>query len=387
MKIETVDAYPIKIPNHPYLGGHGADRSVGSYGEYVRHSHYRSIYTLNAEFMLVRITTDEGIVGWGETQCALVPNIVARLIGELVAPGLVGEDPLDPPALRDRIYDHTRDRGHDAGFMVDAISACDIALWDIRGKAAGLPVYELLGGSKPGGLPCYVSGVPAATVEEQVEKINSWIEKGFSRFKISLGFGVENDAAHMDCLRNALGDEVELLVDAHWAYTVDEAIALSRWFEKSGVGFIECPVDPEDIEGQSRVTASADIPVAPGEEYRTQYHFRERILRKAFDLAQPDIGRLGLSEGTRVLDLCAAANLPVAPHIGQGQAVYTSATLHAAAAAKTLQVVEYQPTQIDVADGFFTPSLRPHNGLYALSDRPGLGIEPDLDALLPYVIS
>ena len=386
LKIQSVEAFPIKIPDHPYLGGHGADLSVGAYGDYIRHAHYRSIYTLNAETMLVRITTDEGIVGWGETQCALVPDIVAQLVRQLVAPGLIGEDPFQRQALRDRIYDHTRDRGHDAGFMVDAIHACDIALWDLCGKAEGKPVHQLLGGALRDKLPCYVSGVPARSIEEQIEKIHQWMSRGFHRFKISLGFGVHQDLDHVGRLRKELGGEIDIFIDAHWAYTVAQAIELGRGLESLDVGFLECPVDPEDIEGQSKVAAAIGIPLALGEEYRTHYHFRLRILRKAVDLPQPDIGRLGITEGLRVIEACAAAELPVAPHIGQGQAVYTSATLHLAAVAPTLRLVEYQPTQVAIANDFYSPSLEPIAGEYQLSAAPGLGVEPDLEKLAPYIV-
>ena len=165
MRIQSIECYPIRIPGHPYCGGHDTRKNVGEYGSYTTHGVYRSIYTMNAETLLVKITSDDGVVGLGETQAAITPHIVAQLVNELVAPGLIGEDPYDVAVLRDRGYDKMRDRGHDSGQIVDAISACDIALYDLLGKAQGKPVHKLLGGAYRQEIPCYVSGVPAVSVE------------------------------------------------------------------------------------------------------------------------------------------------------------------------------------------------------------------------------
>jgi len=387
MKIAKVETFPIRIPGQAYMGGHGTDKNAGQMGAYVKHTHYRSSYNLYTETLLVRITTDDGIVGWGEPQSALVAHIVGQIVNELVAPALIDQDPFDRVYLRDRIYDFTRDRGHDAGFMVDAISACDIALWDIVGKKTNKPIYQLLGGTYHSELPCYVSGVPATSTAEQIEKIRDWVAKGFTRIKLALGFGVVEDAETIRQIREAFGDTIELFVDAHWAYTADEAIALARHFEKYNVGFMECAINAEDIYSQTTLTSAVDMTIALGEEYRTRYHFKERILQRAFDLAQPDIGRLGITEGHRVITLCDAFGLAVAPHIGAGLAVYTAATLHVAAASPNLRIVEYQPTQMAISEQYFTPSIQPTAGAYALSKAPGLGVEPNLEKLSPHLVT
>ena len=387
MKIVSVDTFAIRIPGQAYMGGHGTDMNAGSLGNYVRHTRYRSSYNLFTESLLVRVTSDDGLVGWGEPQSALVAHIVGQIVRELVAPALIGEDPFDRVRLRDRIYDFTRDRGHDAGFMVDAISACDIALWDLVGQAVGKPVWQLLGGSYHDTLPCYVSGVPATSGEERIDKIREWTDKGFTRIKISLGFGVREDVGIVREIREAFGDTIELYVDAHWAYTTDEAIALARQFEKLDVGFMECAINAEDIASQSALAEAVDLPIALGEEYRTRYHFKERILQRAFDLAQPDIGRLGITEGKRVTELCDTFGLAVAPHIGAGMSIYTMATLHVAAASPNLRVVEFQPTQVGAVGPYFTPVVAPVEGAYAIPSAPGLGVVPNLDALEPYLVT
>lgn len=386
MKITAVDTFPVRIPGQAYMGGHGTDMNAGDLGNYVRHTRYRSSYNLFTETLLVRVTTDDGLVGWGEPQSALVAHIVGQIVRELVAPALINEDPFDRVRLRDRIYDFTRDRGHDAGFMVDAVSACDIALWDIVGQATGKPIWQLLGGTYHDDLPCYVSGVPATSDEERIEKIRTWIDKGFTRIKLALGFGVEEDARIVQTVRDAFGDAIEIFIDSHWAYKADEAIAMARAFERLNVGFMECAINAEEIESQSVLAERVDLTIALGEEYRTRYHFKERILRRAFDLAQPDIGRLGITEAMRAVTLCDAFGLAVAPHIGAGMSVYTMATLHVAAASPNLRVVEFQPTQVAASEPYFTPVVAPQAGAYAIPTAPGLGVVPRLDELEKYLV-
>ncbi len=385
MQIEKVECFPLKIPGHPYVGGHDDRKKSGTYGNYINHSHYRAIYIADAQALLVKITTDTGIVGWGETQASLVPQLVAGILDEVVTPGLIGENPFDRAVLRDQIYDRTRDRGHDSGLIVDAISACDIALWDIVGKATGKPVCELLGGKYRTQIPCYVSGVHAETAEEQIEKIEAWLEKGFTNFKISLGFGVQEDIEHVRKLHEALGNRAQILIDSHWAFNLNEAIEVGRAFEKLGVRFMECPMNSEVIETHSSLCEALDLPIALGEEFRTRYRFKERLERKALDIAQPDIGRLGITEGFRVINLCNAFDIPSAPHIGSGLGVYTAASLHVAAATEHLYLLEFQPSQIDVSDLYFSPSLRPTEGSYQLSLAPGLGVEPDEEKLAEHI--
>lgn len=381
MQIKSIECYPLRIPGHPYCGGHDTRKNTGQYGDYTTHAVYRAIYTMNAETLLVKIMSDDGVVGWGETQAAITPHIVAQLVNELVAPGYLGQDPHDYAVLRDRAYDRLRDRGHDSGQYVDAISACDIALHDLLGKVHGKPVHQLLGGAYRQEIPCYVSGVPAVSVAEQADHMRRWQEQGFNRFKISLGYGVKQDIAHMEGLRRELGDEPTFLVDQHWVYDLNDSIRIGRAFEALGIGFMECPMDAEIFAQYGKLCAALDLPIALGEEFRTRYRFKERIDAGALDIAQPDIGRLGITEGMRVTTLCNAAGIPSAPHIGSGLAPYTAASLQVAAATENLFLLEFQPTQIDVSDEYFTPSIRPRAGAYHLSDLPGLGVEPIEDKI------
>jgi len=381
MRIESIECYPLSIPGHPYCGGHDTRKNAGQYGSYIESQHYRALYTMEAQTLLVKITTDDGIVGWGETQAAIVPQIVAQLVDELIAPGLIGEDPHDYAVLRDRCYDRMRDRGHDGGHFCDALALCDIALYDIVGKALGKPVHKLLGGAYSQEIPCYVSGVPAVSVAEQADHIREWQQKGFNRFKISLGYGVKQDIAHMEGLRKELGDDPVYLIDQHWCYNLNDSIRIGRAFERLDIALMECPMDSEYVAQYSKLCAALDLPISLGEEFRTRFRFKERIEANALDIAQPDIGRLGITEGMRVITLCNAASIPCAPHVGSGLAPYAAASLQVAAATENLFLLEYQPTQITVADEYFTPSICPRDGSFHLTDLPGLGVEPIMEKI------
>lgn len=167
---------------------------------------------------------------------------------QLLTPVLVGRSPLDGGVLWNVMYDLMRERGYYGGFMLDAISACDIALWDARGKLLDQPVYQLLGGAYRETIPCYVSGLPKPTDPERVALALDWTTKGFRAFKLAAGFGVKEDTASIAALRNALGPDSPLLLDAHWVYSLDESVRLGRNLEALDAAVLEAPINPEDID-------------------------------------------------------------------------------------------------------------------------------------------
>lgn len=387
MKITSIECFPIRLQGHPYMGGHAMGQATPSVGRYLTHPHYRAIYIREAQTFMVKITSDDGHEGWGETQAAIVPEVLSILVKELIEPRLIGEDPFDRERLRDLLFDQMRDRGHDSGFYLDAVSACDTALWDLVGKATGQPIYQLLGGARRDKLPCYISGVPADSVENQIESIGEWLERGFNRFKISLGFGVDADLKHVEKLRAAFGDRIDILVDAHWCYTLSDAIRVADGFKELAVTFIECPLLAEDPHQQARLVQSTSLRVALGEEYRTRFAFKERLRQGSMGLAQPDMGRLGITEGWRVVQLCGAFSMPVAPHLGSGLGLYIAAGHQVAAATPDLFVIEYQPTQYAASRELFPDLLIPADGFCPIPVGPGLGLTPNEDLVRAAIIS
>ena len=189
MQIEKIEVFPIKIKkDHVYLGSSsGLDTD---YDYYLR-PEYRCPYSKNMETLLVKVTCSGGISGWGEALAPVLPDVAGRIISELFTPVLLGRDPLDRGVIWNMLYGLMRDRGYYSGFMVDAISAVDCALWDIAGKHFGVPVYKLLGGAYRTEIPAYISGLPVAGLDEKVALALSWKENCFQSIKLHIGYGMD----------------------------------------------------------------------------------------------------------------------------------------------------------------------------------------------------
>ncbi|TBL80716.1 mandelate racemase/muconate lactonizing enzyme family protein [Paenibacillus thalictri] len=379
MKIESIEVYPLKIRKGPvYLGNSSGLRQDNDY--YIR-PEYRSIYSRNLETLLVKITTDSGIYGWGEALAPVGPEVTGEIINRLFAPFLIGMDPRNIDVIWNRLYDSMRERGYFSGFMVDAITAVDVALWDILGKSVGLPVYQLLGGAYRKEIPAYVSGIPRETKEERIQLALEWKAKGFQAIKLHLGYGVHEDAEVATYMREALGERFRLMVDAHWQYSVPEAIQLGRRLEKLGIEFLEAPTAPEDVDGTAEIARALDMAVAIGEAKRTRYQFKDRLLKRAADILQPDVGRTGITEMRKIANLAESFNIPIAPHLSVGQGICIAATLHNSASISNFLILEYQPTVMEVANTLLKEPIVCENGYYKVPEGPGLGVDINEDKL------
>ena len=375
MKITEVAVTPVRIRrDDAYLGSlpPGADDRA-----YFLRPPYRCLYSAYFETAFVKLKTDEGLVGWGEALAPVAPEVVAVIVQQLLKPALLGQNPLDGNALWNRMYDLMRERGYYGGFMLDAISACDIALWDLRGKILRQPVYQLLGGAFRGAIPCYVSGLPKPTISERVELALSFVDRGFDAFKLAAGHGSRADALSLRALREALGERATLLLDAHWVYSLDEAIRLGKMLEELEAGFLEAPMNPEDIDSHAQLSRSIAIPVAIGEAERTRYHFRPWLMRRAAQILQPDVGRAGISEMIKIATMAEAFNVRVAPHLSVGLGGCIAASIHAAAAIPNLYLLEYQPPVFEIANSLLKAPLICRDGAYQIPREPGLGVALD----------
>jgi L-alanine-DL-glutamate epimerase-like enolase superfamily enzyme len=290
---------------------------------------------------------------------------------------LVGSNPLDGGVLWNTMYDLMRERGYYGGFMLDAISACDIALWDLRGKLLGQPVYQLLGGTYRDTVPCYVSGLPKPTDAERVALAQDWTQKGFNNFKLAAGYGVKEDATSVEALRTALGEDSALLLDAHWVYSLDESVALGHLLEDLNAAVFEAPLNPEDIDAHVRLAEAISVPVAIGETERTRFQFQPWLVQRGADLLQPDVGRAGISETVKIAQMAETFNIPVAPHLSVGLGVCISASIHVAASIPNLFMLEYQPPVFELANLLLVEPLRCEAGQYQIPARPGLGVTID----------
>ena len=352
--------------------------------------------------LLVRVETDSGIVGWGEGGQYGPAEPVASCINHVLAPQVVGRDPCEPVRLWEELYAATRDFGQ-KGAYIEAMSALDIALWDIKGQALGVPVHNLLGGAFRQSVPAYATGCyyrgadylnHRATLPALAAEAHSYVETGFTMLKIKVGLlSTEADAERVATIREAIGSQVGLLVDCNHTYNAYTAIRMGRTLEKMDVRWFEEPVPPEDHEGYRRVRDALDVPIAGGECEYTRYGFRQLLADGCVDIAQPDLCVAGgFSEWLKIQALASSFGVSVIPHVW-GSGVALAAALHAVAATPsfphTAHVVPLQNEPVIEFDRNFNPlrdrllreSIGLVDGRVSVPQLPGLGIHINQDVL------
>jgi D-galactarolactone cycloisomerase len=376
MRITKITAYAVKSENAYAMSGavRPGEQLAGT--DYRRFAPHRQLYSDRSEAALVRVETDEGIVGWGESQAPVGPEVVLTIIERVLGPTVLGLDPLGTTARYADMYETLRVRGQIGGFQQDAIAALDTALWDIRGRAAGLSLADLIGGRLRDTLPCYVTGLREKSAAARREEAAEWARQGFG-VKPCMGFDPRTDAAEMQGLREAMGRDAFLAVDGMWGYTLPQARTLGRVLEQAGVAFFESPIAPEDIEGHRQLSSGLDIPVAVGEPLRTRHQFLPWLTGRAMDIAQPDLMRNGVGETLAIASLAAAHHVPIALHTGVVTVVGMAASWQVASALPNFAVQEFQPVMLETFNHLVGEPLRVADGVAHVPTAPGLGIEVD----------
>jgi L-alanine-DL-glutamate epimerase-like enolase superfamily enzyme len=342
---------------------------------------------------LVEVVTDDGLVGVGECIVRRAPQVTKAVVDHLLVPIITGRDPHDVEGLWDEMFQALRGWGHYRGFVLEAISGVDIALWDIVAKASGLPVYKVLGGAGRSRVPCYTSSVYFAEIPEMVTQAREQIRRGHTAIKVKIGRSLQlggrrMDVASVKAIRDAVGPTVDIMLDVNSAYDAATAILVCRQLEVSDITWIEEPVPPDDLDGYQRVRAGQSIPVAAGESEFGVFGFRELIRRGAVDILQPDVARVGgFTSARRVGALVHAHNLRYAPHTGFSAGVSHLAALHVAASVPNLMTYEYFFAPNPLRDLFVEPFPEPREGFIDIPSRPGLGLELDERVLRKFEIS
>jgi len=380
-RVTQVDAFILKVPrDEPYLGALGPGETPNERGYFVRQGN-KTVYPIFDRSVVVRVTTDTGESGWGETYGIVAPKATTAIIIDLLSDFVIGRDPTEASAIHDDLYSLMRVRGYTGGFYLDALAAVDIALWDAAGKVVGKPVYELLGGRKREELPGYVSGLPKPTLEERATFAKEWLGRGFDRFKFAGAVAGEGVVREMAKLREVLGDDAQIACDMHWAHSPQEAIDAIKRMEPDGVWFAEAPVAPEDVSGLAEVARSVDTPIGAGEEWRTLYEARLRFDVDAVSIVQPEMGHTGITEFTRIAKAAHERGISILPHATVGSGIFLAASLHASFALQGLIGHEYQHSVVERNHNLMTNRITCSEGSYQLSDAVGLGVEPTEDML------
>jgi L-alanine-DL-glutamate epimerase-like enolase superfamily enzyme len=263
----------------------------------------------------------------------------------------------------------------------------DIALWDLTGKLLDLPVYRLLGGPFNTELPAYASGIPGNTTDDRVRTASAFVDDGYTAMKASIGRGdIDSDLAGIAAIADAVRGKADLLVDAHGAYTADNALHVGRALQDMGVTWLEDPLPPEDVDGYVHLAAALDMAVASGETECTRWQFEERLRRRAVDVILPDISRAGgISEGRQIATVASVHNTRWAAHVSMGTSVHVAAAAHLAAASANFLIFEFSSTPNPIGDCLLTHPLHPESGVLRVPDGPGLGIEFDPQRLQDHI--
>jgi D-galactarolactone cycloisomerase len=347
--------------------------------------------------LLVRIETDDGIVGWGEGGQYGPAEPPAACINDILAPRLIGRRADEPVRIWEENYAFSRDFGQ-KGSYVEAISGIDIALWDICGKALNKPVHALLGGGFRDRVPAYATGCYYPDFFEDTQRMLASLEAealgyrdaGFSTLKVKIGLlPIETDAERVAVVRNAVGKHIRLLTDANHAYSAASAIRMGRALEAQNVLWFEEPVVPEDRVGYAHVRAALSVPIAGGECEFTRYGFRDLFLGQCVDIAQPDLCACGgFSEFQKILALATAFGVLVIPHVW-GSGIAVAAALQALAIVpptpytarpeplQNAPMVEFDRTPNPLRDDLLTEKFQLVDGALMIPQGPGLGVSVD----------
>ncbi|MEI3610662.1 mandelate racemase/muconate lactonizing enzyme family protein [Pseudogracilibacillus sp. SO10305] len=282
---------------------------------------------------IVEVTTDEGVTGWGEALCQGFqhPEISAATIVYALKDLIVGENPMETEFLWHKMYTYTRDYGR-KGAIIGAISAIDIALWDIKGKVFNQPVHCLLGGAFRDKVEAYATGFFRIEGKGEASRLKeealSHLENGFRLMKVKLGFGVQDDVEVMESIFDTVGHEAEIMIDVNHAYGVADVVRLGKQLEHHPIRWLEEPVIPEDFDGYREVRNKLSIPIAGGENEYTGYGFKNLCEKNAVDIAQPDICISGgFTSGQHINSLAMFYGIEVNPHVW-GTAVGQYASMH-----------------------------------------------------------
>ena len=387
MKIDRVETFVLRVP----LGAKTFRSSQASFPE--RNS------------FLVRVTTSDGIVGWGEGGQYGPPGPVAACVNQVLAPLIVDHPFCEPPKLWERLYVFSRDFGQ-KGTYIEAMSALDIAHWDIWGQTLGQPVHALLGGAFRDKVHAYATGCyynddyadHTAMLDALTNEAREHAASGFNTLKMKIGLlSTDEDAERVGAVREGIGPHINLLVDSNHAYGAVTAIRMGRELERWRVGWFEEPVVPEDRVGYRRVRDALSIPIAGGECEFTRYGFRDLFEGECVDIAQPDLCVCGgFSEWQKIQALASSHGVLTVPHVwGSGIALATA--LHVLAATpptphtdnpvpiQNEPVIEYDRQPNALRDDLLIETIDFEDGCLAVPDKPGLGVTVNEDVIAKYV--
>ena len=386
MKISSIKSHVLRYE---------LDKELGYSQQYYKH---RTAH-------LVEIETDEGITGWGE--CFGPGNIALAnkyIVEKVIQPLIIGEDPINKEYIWHKVYNLLRDSGQ-KGMPIQALSGIDIALWDILAKKAKLPLYQLLGGKTNNKIPVYGYGMmlQKKSVEELCElfkkEANQIKEKNFKAMKMKVGLGPKEDLKLVSAVREAIGDDFKLMVDANHAYNKNDALYVGRGLDEMEIYWFEEPVAPEDYDGYKELKEKLKTNIAGGEAEFTKYGWNQLIKNNCIDIAQPEVcGLGGITEYLKVSALAQSNFIPIVNHVW-GSALSVAVNLHLLTSLPDMpgglfpakSMLEFDTTEknifiTDLAEEKFSiiDQVKDEDGFASPLENIGIGINPKKEFIKEY---
>ena len=386
MKISSIKSHVLRYE---------LDKELGYSQQYYKH---RTAH-------LVEIETDEGITGWGE--CFGPGNIALAnkyIVEKVIQPLIIGEDPINKEHIWHKVYNLLRDSGQ-KGMPIQALSGIDIALWDILAKKAKLPLYQLLGGKTNNKIPVYGYGMmlQKKSVEELCElfkkEANQIKEKNFKAMKMKVGLGPKEDLKLVSAVREAIGNNFKLMVDANHAYNKNDALYVGRGLDEMEIYWFEEPVAPEDYDGYKELKEKLKTNIAGGEAEFTKYGWNQLIKNNCIDIAQPEVcGLGGITEYLKVSALAQSNFIPIVNHVW-GSALSVAVNLHLLTSLTdmpgglfpTKSMLEFDTTEknifiTDLAEEKFSilDQVKDKDGFASPLENIGIGINPKKEFIKEY---
>jgi len=372
MRVVELKAYPVSVPVPPE---HQVRLGIGR--------------MVKRDAVVVKVVTEDGIVGYGESHHGRCPGAVAHLANTTLRQLVTGMDATDVVGIWSRIY-KMQLASHGMGTACAlAMSGIDMALWDIRGKAVGWPLYRLLGGSKRP-VPAYAGGVSLGYQEPDslVDEARPLVESGYTALKLRLGDSRDRDLARVRAIREALGDDLVILTDANANYTLDDVRAVMPALESLRVGWLEEPFAPHDHRSYAQAAGFGSVPLALGENTYTRFEFTRIIENGVIQILQPDLSKAGgITEVLRIAALASAWKLPIHPHTSI-TGLNMAASIHFLGAIENggyfeADVSRYNPLRDQLVS---TPYELGPDGCVRPLDGPGLGLEVDEGFLVKHPV-
>lgn len=345
--------------------------------------------------LIITVETDEGITGYGEVDTA--PFVGKAIIDQYMSHGtayglkevVVGCDPFDYEQIWNEMWAKTYYYGR-SGPVMHVMSGIDMAIWDIMGKAVGMPVHKLLGGSYVDKVRAYASALMPDTIDEVKKMTEKYVSQGYTAVKYGwgpLGYDVHHDIELIKTARKAAGDHVELMIDIGKRYRLKEALYVAKALEQLNIFWLEEPLPAEDYIGYKRLTESTTMRIATGEEESGRLAFRRLINEAHVDIIQPDMSRCGgLTEAKKIATMAADANILCVPHAFK-TGILVAASIQFIAAIQHAPFLEFSVTESAIRKELLVKPFMQKDGFVEVSQTPGLGIELNPEVISKYGVA